>query len=907
MCALAAPPAVGFQFVSATRAITAQQMLGLLLAFLFTTSVAQPFQHSSPIWAPGNASAHFVYFRSPLFTVSAAAPSARVLITALPSPNVAGKSNFSHLLGSFTLFVNGVPAATGPGRATLWWRQLAATEVDVAHLLRAAPARNVLAVASFFSNSFGGETDASAVPRLQVELACGGGACAPLGSGAAWLALRADDFHNVEGDSTHHSPWYHQQNEDLFAPLRPAPGWAGPSFSPTPDWLPAALQPAFPVPLYVEALPSPDLLWRRACRVTALGGGRQLVDFGQQLNGGVNLSFAGAPGAWAAGATVRVLLGEELLAGNGSVMVPARSSVNYTALWTLDAAGSANNAFLSAHEFVQFRYAEVVGSPVALTPDTARAWVVQHAGGNPFATPACAVNLPYVEAAAPPPAPPLTGRFAAFSSSSAALDEVFRFCAFTALAGGGLDVNVDSQTRQRDMCNIDAAITSAEQYAVFKAGDYALQRRTARHAATNQSGIWGTNFEFRASTALMVSLDVMESGDLGLANETWSADDASARADGGARDFASVQFMAGLRFFNLSGNGLLHIPPETGSPATSCGGLAGGCDPLIDWPVQTRGGYVVSPEDAIRNGISAAAVAGLAQIAAARGDAAAAARYGAVAGAIRSAMLREMLVVNGSEAHFVDGSSRSAAAHAHAAIHSTLYAVAGAGVADVALNASGDPALACGLAAYLARLDTGGASCMTARWHVEALFRLGVQCGAAADAAVALLSREAYPSWRFMQSAAGGNATMSLEAWAPADKWNTDFSHPWCASPAFLIPRFLAGARPLAAGWARFLAAPQPGALANASARVPTPRGDVEAAFSQGRGAGVALALTVPAGAAAQACLPPLHAAFGGGAAAPADALEVDGAPVPAVPWGRFLCAERDLPAGAHVVRRVAA
>ena len=53
---------------------------------------------------------------------------------------------------------------------------------------------------------------------------------------------------------------------------------------------------------------------------------------------------------------------------------------------------------------------------------------------------------------------------------------------------------------------------------------------------------------------------------------------------------------------------------------------------------------------------------------------------------------------------------------------------------------------------------------------VEALFRLGVQCGAAADAAVDLLARETYPSWRFMMTNA--SATMTLEAWAPGDKWS---------------------------------------------------------------------------------------------------------------------------------------
>jgi alpha-L-rhamnosidase len=508
------------------------------------------------------------------------------------------------------------------------------------------------------------------------------------------------------------------------------------------------------------------------------------------------------------------------------------------------------------------------------------------------------------------------GSFATFSSSSAALDAVFAFTAFTAVQSG-LDVNVDSQTRQRDMCNVDAAITAAEQYAVLRAGDYSLQRRTTRYAFTNATGAFSTNFEFKASTTLMMSLDVLETGDLSLAQDVWGSDDRGVNADGPS--YVSAQFMAGLRWYNES-VGLLHIPPSTSNAATNCGGGGGsspllGCDPLVDWPVQTRDGYVVSDEDAIRNGISAAAISGLAQVASFLGHDAAAERYAAAAAAIRATLLRDFLRRNGSEAFFADGSSANKTAAAHAAIHSTLYAVAGAGVADVAINASGDATLACALAAYLARRDTGGASCMTARWHVEALFRLGVQCAAAADAGVALLSREEYPSWRFMQSAAGGNATMTLEAWAPGDKWNTDYSHPWCASPAFLIPRFLAGVRPLGRGWSRFLAAPQPGALTNVTALVPTPLGNVEVAFSQqGSGAnrGVALALQVPAGAAALVCLPPLQlgaadagAAASAAAGASSDALLVDGAAVATATWGRLLCAADDLGPGAHLVARI--
>ena len=155
-------------------------------------------------------------------------------------------------------------------------------------------------------------------------------------------------------------------------------------------------------------------------------------------------------------------------------------------------------------------------------------------------------------------------------------------------------------------------------------------------------------------------------------------------------------------------------------------------------------------------------------------------------------------------------------------------------------------------------------------------------------------------------------ATTTMEAWQPEDKANMDWAHPWCASPNFLIVRWLAGLQPLAPGWARARAAPQPSDLAAFAAVAPTPLGVLAANFSQGaavRGGGVALALAVPASLTVQVCLPPLQAA--GAAAAPprapgaSDTLEVDGTPVPAVTYGRLLCTLDDVGGGAHTVIRM--
>lgn len=516
-------------------------------------------------------------------------------------------------------------------------------------------------------------------------------------------------------------------------------------------------------------------------------------------------------------------------------------------------------------------------------------------GGNgvhPFEEP-CARSTPLVPAR--DGGRPLLAH-GAFSSSSDALDATFSLCAYTAVATA-LDINVDSQTRQRDLCHIDALFTNAEHYAIFPAADPSVAQRTARSAFTNASAIWASSAEFKASTVLMAHLEALETGSTLLANATWAGSDEAVNSDGAPTDYLSAQFMSLVRYYNDAG--LLVFPTDCGGPWS--------CDALIDWPVQTRDGYVVSGRDTIRNGLGARALRALADLASWTGHAAAAVRYSAAADAIAASLFREFLRRNGSEAYFVDGPS--APASDHAAIHSTIYAIIGG--ADVS-----DPALAAALTAYLKRRDTGGSSCMTARWLLEALYTLGFYSGAAADAALELMSRASYPSWGFMIAA---GATTTFEAWALPDKWNTDAAHPWCASPAFVIPRSLVGIAPLQPGWAVFRAAPQPGPLANATALVPTPRGDVRAVFvQQGSsapgGARVSLALNVPPETRAQVCLPPLHAAFAAGGragegerdgAAAGDELLVDGVAVATTPLGRLLCSTARVGPGQHsAVRR---
>lgn len=57
------------------------------------------------------------------------------------------------------------------------------------------------------------------------------------------------------------------------------------------------------------------------------------------------------------------------------------------------------------------------------------------------------------------------------------------------------------------------------------------------------------------------------------------------------------------------------------------------------------------------------------------------------------------------------------------------------------------------------------------------------------------------------------NATMTMESWQQApleEQGGGTFSHPWTAAPAYIIPRFLMGVRPLEDGWRRVAIRPLP-------------------------------------------------------------------------------------------------
>jgi len=388
------------------------------------------------------------------------------------------------------------------------------------------------------------------------------------------------------------------------------------------------------------------------------------------------------------------------------------------------------------------------------------------------------------------------------------------------------------------------------------------------------------------------------SGDIATVALFWSDNDDAILSDNGAGAFNSLQFQAGLRYFNRSGNGLLHF-----DPSGKCGG-SWACDGLVDWPVTTRDGYDVSPsnsDDTVRNALGALGYGAISSVATMLGKTDAAARYKAMQQSVLRSLVRLSLRRNATMAFFVDGAVGASASHA--AVHSTLYAVSAG-----ALDEAADPVLAGLVVAYLRAHGVPPSSCMMARWWTASLLHLGIVSADAADYALELLTKQDYPS--FLDMMAQG-ATTTMEAWRPADKSNLDFAHPWCASPSFNVPGGVLGAAPEGPGWKTWRLVPQPSSVSSIDALVPSPQGMISVAYASSIGASQSNATVNFSILAGQDSVRVCLAVAGTAAqAAPfarpsSDVLVVDGAAV-GTPQalGRFLCASV-ASVGKHVAQRI--
>ena len=252
-------------------------------------------------------------------------------------------------------------------------------------------------------------------------------------------------------------------------------------------------------------------------------------------------------------------------------------------------------------------------------------------------------------------------------------------------------------------------------------------------------------------------------------------------------------------------------------------------DDLVDWPKQERDGFVFKPVNTVINAFHIRSLRMMSEMAAALGKPDEAAKYTAMATKAHAAF--QLTLFDRTKGAYRDGEGSNHTSQ-HASLFPLAFGLVPAEYRQAVVDAVQKRGMAC--------------SVYAAQYLMEGLF--------ANDAATRALELAMAPTDRSWRHMVDSGTTITWEAWDLKYKPNQDWNHAWGAAPANLLPRFILGAEPLAAGWKQARIRPQTGTLSFAKGRVPTPRGPITVDWENG--SSFSMKLTLPDGMAASLDLP---------------------------------------------------
>ena len=501
----------------------------------------------------------------------------------------------------FRLSVNGTVLGVGPVRPPDPVTDTEYSAWDVTGALRAG------------ANAFGALAYTASGRRFELELVVqyAGGQRQVWGTGTNWQGLDGGAAYPAAGSI---SPQYYAAPvENLDAERYPF-GFDTPAYraDAAAGWSPAVV--AAPVSgLTPDPAANLRLTAHKPVKVTRLGTGRYLLDFGVTQVGGLRLTLDGT-----AGEKVRILSGE-VLSGPDSVRYKLSTGDTYADTWTL----RAGQQVLQYWGYRVFRYAEVTGAPQPLT-----------------AANTAALALVYPDQPAR----------SAMTTSSAPLNEVWQFTKNT-IEALNLSPYVDSPTRERSGdYEGDDYIHQQAQAAVD--GDTALAAYSLDFALTYMALGESTSpppiIEFQELAPVAALAQWQQTGDPAVLTSVYQ----------------ELQEMLPAGY--LAPDGLVELPVN---PFGGAHPVAGYPEELIDWPASERDGFVFAPQNTVVNAFAYAAYAAMARIAGVVGDHAGARADAVIAARIRAVMQAKLYDP-------ATGAFRDGVGVTHEAEQSSVYAVA---------------------------------------------------------------------------------------------------------------------------------------------------------------------------------------------------------------------------------------
>ena len=377
---------------------------------------------------------------------------------------------------------------------------------------------------------------------------------------------------------------------------------------------------------------------------------------------------------------------------------------------------------------------------------------------------------------------PVYDDHARFHCDRPLLDEVWQLGRNT-IRGLNADIYVDSWTRERAPYEADAWIQQRAHMVLDDAP--ALGRYSVDYLIANRT--WPT--EWPLYSILAVHDAWMHTGDLTQA----------------AAQYERLMGLLPDKYLDQD-SGLIVKDPGTSSQMDG---------DLVDWPPVERDGYVFGRVNTVINALASAAYKAMARLSRALGRRSRAGRLAEVSRKMQKALDERLYdpAVGAYRDGLLDGPEGPAIDHC--AMHASAFVLAFAPPSD--------PARLEAVGAYLRRRGMA-CSAYAAAVLLDGLYRSGL----GADALALLSAGDGIRTWKHMLDQGAGG---TMEAWDPSIKSNTTYSHPWGASPVWLISSGLMGLRPLKPGYREFVVALQPGGLGRAELTMPVPTGDIHISY----------------------------------------------------------------------------
>jgi len=251
---------------------------------------------------------------------------------------------------------------------------------------------------------------------------------------------------------------------------------------------------------------------------------------------------------------------------------------------------------------------------------------------------------------------------------------------------------------------------------------------------------------------------------------------------------------------------------------------------IVDWPKGLRDSYEYSNCHNVTNAFYFKAMSELEKIADVLGEANDAKKFSMLASRSKE----------GIQKHFYDQKNckfkDNIGSNLHHSVQSNSFIVEfGAATKEQATNA----------AAYLASRGEIKGNVYSAPFLLASMFRNGQELeainfmtGHNSDGT----KRKSINNWWHMIELGSGS---TMEAWDESQDWTVSHSHPWGASPTFIVPREIFGIKPVKPAYELFEIKPLLNSLEYASITTPTIRGQINCSFSK-TDLGYSLSVMIP-------------------------------------------------------------